>query len=109
MEPVEASVYARETACEAYSGVQRYSSYRTRKPASRLAFNWLGQFGAARTDPAVAAAYGTLRLPNGAPLSVVKSSYRTLATRWHPDVGGDAPAMIRLNQAYGALRLHLGG
>ena len=49
-------------------------------------------------------AYEALWLRPGAPLSVVKAAYRSLAARNHPDVGGDPSAMLRLNTAYETLR-----
>ena len=56
------------------------------------------QLGAA--DPTLAAAYAVLWLRPGAPSSVVKAAYRTLAAQYHPDAGGDTLAMRRLIQAY---------
>ncbi|HET6317736.1 MAG TPA: DnaJ domain-containing protein [Chloroflexota bacterium] len=53
--------------------------------------------------PEVANAYAVLWLRPGAPLSVVQAAYRALASRYHPDAGGDALAMRRLNQAYETL------
>ena len=55
---------------------------------------------AALADPALAAAYAVLWLRPGAPMSVVKAAYRSLAAHYHPDAGGDARAMRRLNEAY---------
>ena len=59
--------------------------------------------GANRTSP-LDGAYEALWLRPGAPLSVVKAAYRSLAARNHPDVGGDSAAMLRLNSAYETLR-----
>ena len=52
-------------------------------------------------------AYAVMWLRTGAPLSVVQAAYRALASRYHPDAGGDALAMRRLNDAYATLRQHL--
>lgn len=60
------------------------------------------------SDPAVARAYEALWLKPGAPMSVVKAAYRSLAAQTHPDVGGDPSAMLRLNTAYETLRRSLG-
>ena len=56
--------------------------------------------GSTAVSPALASAYAVLWLRPGAPLSVVKAAYRSLATHYHPDAGGDSHAMRRLNQAY---------
>ena len=48
-------------------------------------------------------AYAVLWLRAGAPPEVVRAAYRALAARHHPDVGGDAAAMRRLNEAYALL------
>jgi DnaJ-class molecular chaperone len=56
------------------------------------------QIGAA--DPTLVAAYAVLWLRPGAPLSVVKAAYRSLAAQYHPDAGGEPLAMRRLNEAY---------
>ncbi|HEU5317658.1 MAG TPA: DnaJ domain-containing protein [Chloroflexota bacterium] len=60
---------------------------------------------AANSD--LARAYTTLWLRPGAPLGVVKAAYRALAQQYHPDAGGDALAMRRLNEAYETLRRSL--
>jgi DnaJ-class molecular chaperone len=52
------------------------------------------------TDPTLVAAYAVLWLRPGAPSGVVKAAYRSLAAQYHPDAGGDALAMRRLNEAY---------
>jgi DnaJ-class molecular chaperone len=41
-----------------------------------------------------------LYLLEDAPLEIVKCVYKTLATQNHPDVGGDADAMVEINAAY---------
>ena len=64
-------------------------------------------FGPAAPSPEIASAYAVLWLRPGAPLGVVKAAYRALATAYHPDAGGDALAMRRLNDAYATLRAHL--
>lgn len=53
--------------------------------------------------PEMANAYAVLWLRPGAPLSVVQAAYRALASRYHPDAGGDTRAMRRLNEAYETL------
>jgi DnaJ-class molecular chaperone len=58
----------------------------------------------AAANPEVARAYTALWLRPGAPLGVVKAAYRALAQQYHPDAGGDALAMRRLNDAYETLR-----
>jgi DnaJ-class molecular chaperone len=57
--------------------------------------------------PEIADAYAVLWLRPGAPLSVVQAAYRALASRYHPDAGGDPLAMRRLNEAYETLRAQL--
>jgi hypothetical protein len=49
-------------------------------------------------------AWRALHLQPGAPESVIKAVYRTLAHTTHPDKGGDTEAMKRLNLAYERLR-----
>ncbi len=49
-------------------------------------------------------AYGVLHLLPSAPPELVTVAYRTLAQLHHPDRGGDAAAMVRLNQAVAILR-----
>lgn len=44
--------------------------------------------------------YGILFLLPNAPNELVKSAYRTLSMRYHPDKGGSTETMARLNQAY---------
>lgn len=46
------------------------------------------------------AALDTLGLAERASLDEIKERYRTLARRHHPDTGGDARAMARVNAAY---------
>ena len=99
LKEVEGSAYRRAEACEAYAEVG--SADQPHKPVVRLAIN-------PASDPVVAAAFVTLSLGYDAPLTDVKSAYRTLAARWHPDVGGNARAMRRLNRAYDVLCRHFG-
>lgn len=54
----------------------------------------------------LAEAYATLHVQPGAPESVVKAAYRALAQAHHPDTGGDAQAMKRINAAYAAIQRH---
>jgi hypothetical protein len=56
------------------------------------------------SDPSVARAYAALWLKPGAPLSVVRAAYRSLAAQTHPDIGGSPSAMRQLNTAYETLR-----
>ena len=53
---------------------------------------------------ALAAAYAVLYLRPGAPAPVVKAAYRALAQVHHPDIGGDARVMARINAAYAAIQ-----
>lgn len=46
------------------------------------------------TDP-----FAELGLDSSADLAAVHAARRRLATRWHPDVGGDALVMARINEA----------
>ncbi len=64
------------------------------------------RFGFA-ANPELAAAYAVLWLRPGAPHSVAKAAYRALAAQYHPDAGGDARAMQRLNEAYETINRHL--
>lgn len=43
-----------------------------------------------------------LGLAPGATVAEIKTAYRALARRWHPDVGGDAVTFDRLTKAYHA-------
>ena len=52
----------------------------------------------------LASAYGVLHLLPSAPPEVVTAAYRALATLHHPDRGGDATAMVQINQAVALLR-----
>ena len=78
--------------------VQAARAYGTNPHAAPSAF---------AATPEIASAYAVLWLRPGAPLSVVQAAYRALASRYHPDAGGDALAMHRLNEAYETLRRHL--
>ncbi len=49
---------------------------------------------------AVEKALGLLYLLPGAPRPLVQASYRALALRYHPDVGGSTTAMTDINRAY---------
>jgi DnaJ-domain-containing protein 1 len=44
--------------------------------------------------------FEVLGVPATASDEVIKAAYRSLAARHHPDVGGDAETMARINQAY---------
>ena len=46
----------------------------------------------------------TLRLKAGASRQEITRSYRELASRYHPDKGGDADVFIGIRQAYELLR-----
>lgn len=48
--------------------------------------------------------YEVLGVRPGAPAEVIEASYRALAKRLHPDVGGSAEAMTALNAAWEAVR-----
>ena len=45
-----------------------------------------------------------LGLPNDASLTQVKSRFRQLAHRYHPDHGGDASAFMKIHKAYSELK-----
>lgn len=45
-------------------------------------------------------AYTILGIPKGSSLEVIKTAYRKLARRHHPDMGGDAEAFMRVQSAY---------
>jgi hypothetical protein len=47
-----------------------------------------------------ASSWAKLWLLEGAPLEVVRAAYKALATKYHPDKGGDVGAMQVLNDAY---------
>ncbi len=66
-----------------------------------------GPVPALGAKPEVTRAYGIMWLQPGAPLSLVKAAYRALAAHCHPDAGGDSYSMVRLNQAYHTLCVHL--
>ena len=55
---------------------------------------------AGAVDPSLSSAYAALWLRPGAPKSVVKAAYRSLAAQLHPGAGGDDRAMRRINEAY---------
>jgi curved DNA-binding protein CbpA len=48
--------------------------------------------------------YRILRVSQAADADTIRSAYRTLARRTHPDVGGSTRAMARLNEAWRTLR-----
>lgn len=52
----------------------------------------------------LAQAYAALWLEPGAPEAVVKAAYRALAQTYHPDAGGSAEMMSRINAAYATIR-----
>ena len=85
---------------ESQAGMPPFGGWkRSRGSGSRAAT----RSGQAR-DPSVERAYEDLWLRPGAPMSVVRAAYRSLAARSHPDVGGDPGHMLRLNTAYETLR-----
>ena len=45
-------------------------------------------------------AYSKLYLIEGAPLEVIRASYKALAIKYHPDKGGDVERMSEINVAY---------
>lgn len=53
-----------------------------------------------RRPPRGHAAYEVLHLAPDAPVEVVHAAYRALARLHHPDVGGQAEDMAKLNRAY---------
>lgn len=69
------------------------------------------------TDAQVAEWYKTLNLPVGADLAEVKSSYRQLMRKYHPDMHAGNPQKqkaanelsMRVTTAYNALQAHLNG
>jgi hypothetical protein len=48
--------------------------------------------------------YTMLNIPEGAPLAVAEAAYRQQAKALHPDAGGSAEQMRRLNEAIRAVR-----
>ncbi|HBF39798.1 MAG TPA: hypothetical protein DDW50_21100 [Firmicutes bacterium] len=48
-------------------------------------------------------AYRTLELPVGASKSEIKSAFRRLVKKFHPDAGGDPKQFIAIRQAYETL------
>jgi DnaJ-class molecular chaperone len=52
----------------------------------------------------LANAYATLWLRPGAPEAVVKAAFHSLAQIHHPDAGGDAEFMARINEAYATIQ-----
>lgn len=55
--------------------------------------------GGTWVPPEVEAAFTTLHLLPDAPVELVQAARRTLARTAHPDVGGDSPAMRKINTA----------
>lgn len=47
--------------------------------------------------------YQVLGVKTGADLAEVKKAYRSLARRFHPDVGGDEEKFKEINEAYKAI------
>lgn len=74
-----------------------------------------GGFGGIGRDPKVVDAYKTLDLAYGAELSEVKSAYRKLMRKYHPDLHNQSPKKqkaatelsMRVSQAYEVLEEHL--
>ncbi|HET6612153.1 MAG TPA: J domain-containing protein [Kofleriaceae bacterium] len=67
-----------------------------------------------RHDPKLAAAYRDLNLTYGAPMTEIKSAYRKLMRRYHPDLHTQSPQKhkaatelsVQLTQAYNTLEAH---
>lgn len=82
-----------------------YAQYEDRSARRDRAGGWGTRPAREPADPrGPAEAYEVLWLRTGAPPEVIRAAYRALASRLHPDVGGDADAMRRLNAAYARLR-----
>jgi len=52
------------------------------------------------TQEITTTAWNTLFLIEGAPLEVIRASYKALALKHHPDKGGDVSLMSTINTAY---------
>lgn len=74
-----------------------------------------GGFGGLGRDPEVARAYKMLDLQYGAPIGEVKSAYRKLMRKYHPDLHNQSPKKqkaateltMKVTQAYNVLEKHL--
>jgi len=81
-----------------------YAQYEKRSERGGRAGGWSAGSAQGTADPhGPDEAYEVLWLRTGAPPEVIRAAYRALAARLHPDVGGDAAAMRRLNAAYALL------
>ena len=80
--------------------------------SSRRRTGGLGDFG---RDPELVGAYKTLDLPYGSPMAEVKSAYRKLMRKYHPDLHNQSPKKqkaateltMKVTQAYNVLEKHL--
>lgn len=54
-------------------------------------------------NPAMADLYEVLQVHRRADADVIRAAYRTLARKYHPDLGGDQRRMIALNEAWAIL------
>ena len=97
-------------------------AYSTPPPESRDPWEQAGskqssRFGGFGRNAEVAKHYKALDLPYGAPFAEVKSAYRKLMRKYHPDLHNDSPKKqkaanelsVRVTQAYNALEKHLEG
>lgn len=83
---------------DAWAGQQEWNAM------PRTGQQWYSERPQAASGEALASAYGVLHLLPSAPPELVTVAYRTLAQLHHPDRGGDAAVMVRLNQAVAILR-----
>jgi DnaJ-domain-containing protein 1 len=80
--------------------------------SSRRRSGGLGDFG---RDPELVGAYKTLDLPYGSPIAEVKTAYRKLMRKYHPDLHNQSPKKqkaateltMKVTQAYNVLERHL--
>lgn len=56
----------------------------------------------------LASQYEVLGVPDNAPWADVKVAFKALARKYHPDLGGDAELMKKLNAAFDRLKTSLG-
>jgi hypothetical protein len=62
------------------------------------------KMNAERSTRLSSGAFATLYVTSDAPSEVIKAAYRALAAMHHPDKGGDAASMVRINAAYAELK-----